>query len=76
MDLAEDLAGMTWSLRPPVERKAVVVVGRRSRRRGRRREQISAGSDPADGIQLRQRRAGINALARVSGARVVVVDMG
>jgi len=76
MDLAEDLAGMTRSLYPPVERRAVVVM---------------AGDHgvAVEGVSMYPREvtsqmvynfvnggAGINALARVSGARVVVVDMG
>jgi nicotinate-nucleotide--dimethylbenzimidazole phosphoribosyltransferase len=76
MDLAEDLAGMTRSLSPPVARKAVVVM---------------AGDHGVteEGVSLYPREvtvqmvhnfvaggAGINALARVSGSRVHVVDMG
>jgi nicotinate-nucleotide--dimethylbenzimidazole phosphoribosyltransferase len=76
MDLAEDLAGMTRSLHPPVKRRAVVIM---------------AGDHgvAAEGVSMYPQEvtsqmvynfvnggAGINALARVSGARVVVVDMG
>jgi len=76
MDLALDLAGMTRSLNPPVARKAVVVM---------------AGDHGvvAEGISKFPREvtpqmvgnfvnggAGINALAKQAGARVVVVDMG
>jgi nicotinate-nucleotide--dimethylbenzimidazole phosphoribosyltransferase len=76
MDLAEELAGMTRSLRPPVAHRTVVVM---------------AGDHgvAAEGVSMYPQEvtsqmvcnfvnggAGINALARVSGARVVVVDMG
>lgn len=76
MDLAEDLAGMTRSLRPPVERKAVVVM---AGDHGVAAEGVS--KYPQEVTQQMVYNfvnggAGINALARVSGARVVVVDMG
>jgi nicotinate-nucleotide--dimethylbenzimidazole phosphoribosyltransferase len=76
MDLAEELAGMTRSLSPPVAHRTVVVM---------------AGDHgvAAEGVSMYPQEvtsqmvcnfvnggAGINALARVSGARVVVVDMG
>jgi len=76
MDLAVDLAGMTRSLHPPVERRAVVTM--------------AADHGIADaGVSKYPKEvtaqmvhnfvnggAGINALAEVAGARVVVVDMG
>jgi len=76
MDLAMDLAGMTRSVHPPVKRKAIVTM---------------AGDHgvAAEGVSRYPREvtlqmvhnfvnggAGINALARLAGARVVVVDMG
>ena len=76
MDMAEDLAGITGSMKPAVARRAVVVF---------------AGDHGvvAEGVSLYpqevtcqmvynfvQGGAGINALSRVSAARVVVVDMG
>lgn len=76
MDLALDLAGMTRSLRPAVARKAVVTM---------------AGDHGvvAEGVSLYPQEvtpqmvfnfiaggAGINALARLAGAAVHVVDMG
>jgi len=76
MDLAEDLAGITASLKPPVARKTVVTM---------------AGDHgiTEEGVSLYPREvtlqmvhnfvrggAGINALARLAGAKVVVVDMG
>ncbi|MDD2706801.1 MAG: nicotinate-nucleotide--dimethylbenzimidazole phosphoribosyltransferase [Verrucomicrobiae bacterium] len=76
MDLAEDLAGMTRSIPPVIQRKAVAV--------------FAADHGVAlDGVSRYPREvtqqmvhnfvrggAGINVLARLAGARVVVVDMG
>ncbi|MFH0938109.1 MAG: nicotinate-nucleotide--dimethylbenzimidazole phosphoribosyltransferase [Planctomycetota bacterium] len=76
MDLAEDLAGMTASLKPPVARKTVVVM---AGDHGITAEGVS--NYPAE-VTLQMVHnfvhggAGINALARLAGARVVVVDMG
>jgi nicotinate-nucleotide--dimethylbenzimidazole phosphoribosyltransferase len=76
MDLAADLAGMTGSLRPPVERKAVVVMA------GDHGVAAEGVSKFPQEVTLQMVRnfvaggAGINALARLAGARVVVVDMG
>lgn len=76
MDLALDLAGMTKSLKPVVDKRVVVVM---------------AGDHgvTADGVSKYPQEvtvqmvhnflsggAGINAVSRVSGARVMVVDMG
>ena len=76
MDLAEDLAGITRSIRPAVARKAIVVM---------------AGDHgvAASGVSLYPQEvtvqmihnfvnggAGCNALARQVGAQVVVVDAG
>src|SRR3990172_7661200 len=76
MDLAEDLAGITRSLHPPVARKTIVTM---------------AGDHGvvAEGVSKYPREvteqmvhnfvrggAGINALARQAGAGIVVVDMG
>ena len=76
MDLAEDLAGMTGSMAPPVDRKTIVVM-------------VGDHGVSAEGVSAYPREvtqqmvhnfvaggAGINALAQVSGARLVVVDMG
>jgi nicotinate-nucleotide--dimethylbenzimidazole phosphoribosyltransferase len=75
-DLAVDLAGMTRSLRPAVERATIVTM---------------AGDHGvcAEGVSLFPQEvtpqmvhnfvrggAGVNVLARVSGARVVVADLG
>ncbi|MBI5815034.1 MAG: nicotinate-nucleotide--dimethylbenzimidazole phosphoribosyltransferase [Nitrospinae bacterium] len=76
MDLAESLAGMAGDMKFDVARKTIVVM---------------AGDHgvAAEGVSLYPKDvtaqmvanfiaggAGVNALARVSGARVVVVDMG
>ena len=76
LDLAEDLAGITRSLRPPVARKAIFTM---------------AGDHGvvAEGVSKYPQQvttqmvanfvaggAGINALARQVGATVTVVDMG
>jgi nicotinate-nucleotide--dimethylbenzimidazole phosphoribosyltransferase len=76
MDLAVDLAGMTRSMRPPVARKTIVAM---AGDHGVAAEGVSKYPQEvtlqmvggfAAGI------AGINALARWVGAKVVVVDMG
>ncbi|HOK06121.1 MAG TPA: nicotinate-nucleotide--dimethylbenzimidazole phosphoribosyltransferase [Syntrophales bacterium] len=76
MDLAEDLAGMTGRTPPPATRKTVAVMA-------------ADHGIAARGVSLYPRDvtmqmvhnfvrggAGINVLARLAGARVVVVDMG
>jgi len=76
LDLAEDLAGMTRSLHPPVARKTVVTM---AGDHGVTAEGVSAY--PAE-VTLQMVHnfvnggAAINVLARVAGARTVVVDMG
>jgi len=76
MDLAEDLAGMTRSLHPPVKRRAVVIM---AGDHGVAVEGVSMYPQEVTSQMVYNfvnGGAGINALARVSGARVVVVDMG
>lgn len=76
MDLAEDLAGITRSLRPPVERKTVVVM---AADHGVAAEGVSKYPQEVTRQMVHNFAAGgagINALARLVGARVVVVDMG
>jgi nicotinate-nucleotide--dimethylbenzimidazole phosphoribosyltransferase len=76
MDLAEDLAGMTGSVRPPVARKTVVLM---AGDHGVTAEGVSlypAEVTPQMVHNFVRGGAGINALARLNGARVVVVDMG
>lgn len=76
MDLAVDLAGMTRSLRPPVDRKKIVVM-------------VGDHGVTSEGVSRYPREvtaqmvhnfvnggAGINALARQAGAEVVVADIG
>ncbi len=76
MDLAVDLAGMTGSVRPPVARKAIItmagdhgVVAEGVSKYPQEVTAQMAGNFVNGG-------AGINAMARLAGARVVVVDMG
>jgi nicotinate-nucleotide--dimethylbenzimidazole phosphoribosyltransferase len=76
MDLAEDLAGMTGFLRPPVARKTVVTM---AGDHGITREGVSKYPQEVTPQMVRNfvnGGAGINSLARLVGARVVVVDMG
>jgi nicotinate-nucleotide--dimethylbenzimidazole phosphoribosyltransferase len=76
MDLAEDLAGITSSLRPPVDRKAIVTM---AGDHGVTAEGVSKYPQEVTMQMVYnfiQGGAGINALARQVGARVVVVDMG
>lgn len=76
MDLAEDLAGMTRSLRPPVGRKTVVTFA------GDHGIALRGVSQYPQEVTLQMvyniagGGAAINALARQAGAQVKVVDMG
>jgi nicotinate-nucleotide--dimethylbenzimidazole phosphoribosyltransferase len=76
MDLAEDLAGMAGSIRPPVGRKTVVTM---AGDHGITEAGVSKYPQEVT-VQMIYNfvngGAGINALARLVGARVVVVDMG
>jgi nicotinate-nucleotide--dimethylbenzimidazole phosphoribosyltransferase len=76
MDLAVDLAGMTRSMQPPVERKKIVIM-------------VGDHGVTAEGVSRYPAEvttqmvhnfirggAGINALARQAGSGVCVVDMG
>lgn len=76
MDLAVDLAGITRSLRPEVQRRAVVVM---AGDHGVVAEGISKYPQEVTVQMVRNflnGGAGINALARVAKAKVAVVDMG
>ncbi|MCX8032158.1 MAG: nicotinate-nucleotide--dimethylbenzimidazole phosphoribosyltransferase [Thermoleophilia bacterium] len=76
MDLAEELAGMTGSTKPPVERKTVVVM---AGDHGVVAEGVSAYPQEVTVQMVANFVAGgasINALARHVGAKVVVADMG
>ncbi len=76
MDLAEDLAGMTRSLGPSVSSRTIVTM---AGDHGVTEEGVSKYPSAVT-MQMVYNivagGAGINALARVVGARVVVVDMG
>jgi len=76
MDLAEDLAAMTRSTRPPVARKTVVVMA------GDHGVAASGVSQYPQEVTVQMVHnfvnggAGCNALARQVGAQVLVVDVG
>jgi nicotinate-nucleotide--dimethylbenzimidazole phosphoribosyltransferase len=76
LDLALDLAGMTGSLQPAVDRRLIVTM---AGDHGVAEEGVSAFPREVTGqmvANIAAGGAGINALARVAGARVQVVDMG
>jgi len=76
MDLAEDLAGMTRSLHPPVSGKTIITM---AADHGVVGERVSAYPQVVTRQMVHNfvsEGASINALARLAGARVVVVDMG
>ncbi len=76
MDLAEDLAGITRSLRPPIARKTIVTM---AGDHGVTVEGVSKFPQEVTAQMVHNfvnGGAGINALARQVGAEVVVVDMG
>lgn len=76
MDLAEELAGMTRSLRPPVERKAIVVMAGDHGVASEGVSRFPREVTPQMVLNFVNGGAGINALARLAGARVVVADLG
>lgn len=76
MDLAVELAGMTRCLNPPVDRRVVVTM---AGDHGVVCEGVSKYPQEVTPQMVRnflRGGAGINALARVAKARVLVVDMG
>lgn len=76
MDLAEDLAGITGSDRPSVARRTVVVM---AADHGVTREGVSKYPQEVTAQMVNnfiRGGAGINALARTSRAKVLVVDIG
>ncbi len=76
LDLAEDLAGITRSLRPPVARKAIFTM---AGDHGVVAEGVSKYPQEVTKQMVANfvaGGAGINALARQAGASVTVVDMG
>jgi len=76
MDLAEDLAGITRSIRPAVSRKSLVIMA------GDHGVAASGVSQFPQEVTVQMVHnfvnggAGANALARLAGAKVVVVDAG
>jgi len=76
MDLAEDLAGMTASARPPVQRKTIVTMAGDHGVTAEGVSKYPAEVTPQMVHNFVHGGAGINALSRLVGARVVVVDMG
>lgn len=76
LDLAVDLAGMTRSLRPAVQRRAVVVM---AGDHGVVKEGVSAFPQEVT-VQMihnfARGGAAVNVLAEQAGARVIVVDVG
>ncbi|ABA87746.1 nicotinate-nucleotide--dimethylbenzimidazole phosphoribosyltransferase [Syntrophotalea carbinolica DSM 2380] len=76
LDLALDLAGMTGSLQPPVDRRLIVTM---AGDHGVAAEGVSAFPQEVTGqmvANIANGGAGISTLARVANARVQVVDMG
>ncbi len=76
MDLAEELAGMTRSMHPPVSRRTIVTM---AGDHGVTAEGVSKYPQEVTAqmvLNFVSGGAGINALARQANARVVVVDMG
>ena len=76
MDLALDLAGMTRSMRPPVERKAIVTM---AGDHGVAAEGVSRYPQEVTAQMVygfTGGMAGISALGRLAGARLMVVDLG
>jgi nicotinate-nucleotide--dimethylbenzimidazole phosphoribosyltransferase len=76
MDLAVDLAGMTRSISPPIGRKTIVTL---AGDHGVAAEGVSKYPQevtPQMVAGFISGMASINILARLAGARVVVVDMG
>ena len=76
MDLAVDLAGITRSLHPPVARKTIITM---AGDHGVAAEGVSKYPQEVTGQMVHgfaAGMAGINALGRLAGATVLVVDMG
>lgn len=76
MDLAEDLAGMTGGVRPSVERRTVAVMAADHGVAEAGVSQYPREVTVQMAANFVRGGAGVNALARVARARVVVVDMG
>jgi len=76
MDLAMDLAGMTRSMQPPVARKMIVTMAGDHGVVAEGVSKYPADVTPQMVYGFVAGMAGINALAAVVGADVLVVDMG
>ena len=76
LDLAVDLAGMTGSIKPAVARKVIVTMAGDHGVVAEGVSKYPAEVTPQMVLGFVAGGAGINALARQAGARVVVVDMG
>jgi nicotinate-nucleotide--dimethylbenzimidazole phosphoribosyltransferase len=76
MDLAVDLAGMTGSIKPSVTRKAVITMAGDHGVTAEGVSKFPSEVTPQMVYNFVAGGAGINALARLVGAKVVVVDMG
>ncbi|MBU0483544.1 MAG: nicotinate-nucleotide--dimethylbenzimidazole phosphoribosyltransferase [Proteobacteria bacterium] len=76
MDLALDLAGMTRSLTPPVTRKAIITMAGDHGVAAEGVSKFPQEVTPQMVGNFINGGAGINALAKQVGARVIVVDMG
>ncbi|MFH1021985.1 MAG: nicotinate-nucleotide--dimethylbenzimidazole phosphoribosyltransferase [Planctomycetota bacterium] len=76
MDLALDLAGMTGQVPPPVARRRIAVF---AGDHGVTAEGVSLYPAEVTGQMVRnfaRGGAGINAFSRITGARIVITDMG
>ncbi|MHB1455363.1 MAG: nicotinate-nucleotide--dimethylbenzimidazole phosphoribosyltransferase [Armatimonadota bacterium] len=76
LDLSEDLAGMTSSMNPTVDRKVVVTMAGDHGVTAEGVSKYPSEVTPQMVYNFVAGGAGINALARQAGASVVVVDMG
>ena len=76
MDLALDLAGQTRSLRPPTGRKAVITMAGDHGVAAEGVSKFPQAVTPQMVANFVRGGAGINVLARLAGAEVIVVDMG
>ncbi len=76
MDLAIELAGMTCSMDPPVRRKTIVTMAGDHGVVAEGVSRFPREVTPQMVHNFVRGGAGINALARQAGARIVVVDMG
>lgn len=76
LDLSVELAGMTSSLRPPVARRTIVTMAGDHGVAAEGVSKYPSEVTPQMVYNFARGGAGINALARVANARVIVVDMG